>query len=80
MTTKLEQIKEGTVGDIAQVILDESLIYGAMVLDSFFDTPELRERAKGLYQSALRSDVYKHRVKKLIVEDLLKDIEEDKHE
>ena len=80
MKNKLEQIKEGTVGDVAQIILDESLIYGALVLDGFFDTPELRERAKGLYLSVIHSDVYKHRVKKLIVEDLLKDIEEDKHE
>ena len=73
MTNKLERIKEGTVGEIAEVILNESFIFGSMVLDSFFDTPELREHAKGLYQSALHSDVYKHKIKKLIVEDLLKE-------
>lgn len=80
MTNKLKQIKEGTVGDVAQIILEESFTFGAMVLDTFFDTPELKERAQGLYQSALHSDVYKHKVKKLIVEDLLKEIEEDKSE
>lgn len=77
---KLKQIKGGTVGDIAQFVLDESIIFGAMVIDSFFETPELKERAKYLFQAALHSDVYKHKIKKMIVEDLLKEVEEDKHE
>ena len=80
VNNKLKQIKEGTVGDVAQIILEESFIFGVMVFDNFFDTPELKERAQGLYQSVLHSDVYKHKVKKLIVEDLLKEIEEDKNE
>ena len=74
MTNKLKQIKEGTIGDIAQIILDESLVFGAMVIDSFFDTPEFKERAKELYHIAIHSDVYKHKIKKLIIEDLVKEI------